>query len=199
MPNHTDKIAALIGSRICHDLISPVGAITNGLELLAMADNTDGPEMQLLQDSALCATAKILQFRLAFGQATDGQAIGQEEFSKLLSDLYAQGRVTLTHGLTDAIPRTRAKAAMLAVMCAEQALPFGGQLSVTVTPDHCEVTAESPRLGADPMLWQFLQSPNQPYDAGPDQIQFLLLMRHMTELSLNLTAELTETEAKISF
>src|SRR6056297_1690043 len=136
MATHTDKIAALIGSRICHDLISPVGAIDNGLELLALTGTTEGPEMQLLQDSARGATTKIRQFRLAFGLAADPQTIGKTEFSNLLSELYAQGRIALIHAQADDISRPRAKAIMLAIMCAEQALPFGGQLAVTVAPDH---------------------------------------------------------------
>jgi len=197
MPNHTDKIAALIGSRICHDLISPVGAIVNGLELLAMSGSTDGPEMQLLQESALGATAKIRQFRVAFGQASDQQEIGKEEFSKLLFDLYRQGRIKLTHVQTDAIPRTRAKAVMLAVMCAEQALPFGGQLSVTISCDRCEVRAESERLGTDPNLWRMLQTSELLVDAGPDAIQFWSLVQHVASNNLNLTSQVTDKTALI--
>lgn len=199
MPHHTDKIAALIGSRICHDLISPVGAIGNGLELLALAGDTDGPEMQLLQDSARGATAKIRQFRLAFGQAADPQTIGKAEFSTLLSDLYAQGRIALTHALTDDIPRTRAKAIMLAVMCAEQALPFGGQLAVTVAPDRCEVCAESERLAADPTLWNMLQSSKPSADTGPDAIEFLILLHHMADMNMSFNVQITDIMIIITF
>lgn len=199
MPHHTDKIAALIGSRICHDLISPIGAIGNGLELLKLVADTDGPEMQLLQDSARGATAKIRQFRLAFGQASDPQTIGKTELSTLLSDLYAQGRITLTHAQTDDIPRTRAKAIMLAVMCAEQALPFGGQLAVTVTPDRCKVCAESERLAADQPLWSMLQSSTPSVDAGPDAIEFLILLHHMADMNLSFNVQLTDTKVIIEF
>lgn len=199
MHDHTDNIAALIGSRICHDLISPVGAIANGLELLTIAGGTDGPEMQLLQDSARGATAKIRQFRLAFGQANDQQAIGKEEFAELLSDLFGHGRITVTHTQAEAMPRTRAKAVMLAIMCAEQALPFGGQLIVTITPDRCTVTAESPRLAPDPTLWQGLQTATLQSGAGPDHVQFLYLVHHMAALNMQLQSNLTETKATISF
>ncbi len=51
-------LAALIGSRICHDLISPIGAIGNGLELLSMA-GAGGPEVALISDSVSNANARI--------------------------------------------------------------------------------------------------------------------------------------------
>ena len=69
MDQHIDNLAALIGSRICHDLISPIGAVTNGLELMSMAGGT-GPELELVNESAANANARIRLFRLAFGQAT---------------------------------------------------------------------------------------------------------------------------------
>ena len=59
------NLAALIGSRICHDLISPIGAINNGLELLGMTGSSEGPELQLITDSVGSATARIRFFRIA--------------------------------------------------------------------------------------------------------------------------------------
>ena len=64
-------LAAMLCSRLCHDMLSPVGALSNGLELLAM--ETD-PEMranvvELLEQSATISTNKLKFFRLAFGSA----------------------------------------------------------------------------------------------------------------------------------
>ncbi|HMS96693.1 MAG TPA: histidine phosphotransferase, partial [Tabrizicola sp.] len=58
-------LAALIASRICHDLISPLGAIGNGVELLAM--ERAGPELDLLSESVAHANARIRLFRISFG------------------------------------------------------------------------------------------------------------------------------------
>ena len=63
--------ASMLASRLCHDLLSPVGAFANGLELLA--DEKD-PEMRarcfdLLEQSARTSAAKLKYFRLAFGSA----------------------------------------------------------------------------------------------------------------------------------
>jgi len=57
MSHDNTSIAVLIGSRICHDLISPIGAITNGLELLNMAGEANGPEMSLIGESVGNASA----------------------------------------------------------------------------------------------------------------------------------------------
>jgi len=64
-------LAALVSSRICHDIISPVGAITNGLEVLDDDGNEDMREfaMDLIRKSARQASAKLQFARLAFGAA----------------------------------------------------------------------------------------------------------------------------------
>ncbi len=67
---------ALVGSRICHDLISPLGAIGNGVELLAMSGSGDTPEMALISESVENANARIRFFRVAFGAASPGQRLG---------------------------------------------------------------------------------------------------------------------------
>lgn len=64
------NINALIGSRICHDLINPLGAIGNGIELLSLSGMAASPEMTLVQDSVNNATARVKFLRLAFGDAT---------------------------------------------------------------------------------------------------------------------------------
>ncbi|MEP3017383.1 MAG: histidine phosphotransferase, partial [Tateyamaria sp.] len=53
------NLGALIGSRICHDLISPIGAINNGLELLGMSNEREGPELDLISESVGNASARI--------------------------------------------------------------------------------------------------------------------------------------------
>ena len=55
----TLDLAALVGSRICHDLISPIGAIGNGVELLSLTDGDTGAEMDLINESVQNANARI--------------------------------------------------------------------------------------------------------------------------------------------
>ena len=78
MADSENDLAALIGSRICHDLISPIGAINNGLELVAMSGDVMSQEMELIAQSVENASARIRFFRVAFGSA-GGQLIDRAE------------------------------------------------------------------------------------------------------------------------
>ena len=93
------EFASLLCSRLCHDLLSPVGAINNGLELLA--DETD-PEMRercldLLAESARASANKLKFFRLAFGAAGGFENdVDTREAKAAIEGLYgADGRVAL--------------------------------------------------------------------------------------------------------
>ena len=93
----TDKpdLISLLGSRICHDLISPIGAISNGLELLVMDGAQGGPEMVLISESVANANARIRFFRIAYGIAQDEQRIGRAEVMSVLSDVTSGGRIKI--------------------------------------------------------------------------------------------------------
>ena len=87
-------LAALIASRICHDLISPIGAIGNGVELLAMEPGAVRPEMALISESVANANARIRFFRISFGAASGDQRIARSEVMSVLTDLTRGGRVS---------------------------------------------------------------------------------------------------------
>src|SRR3546814_17345477 len=84
--------AALLCSRLCHDLLSPIGALNNGLELLA--DEND-PEMrarclELLSESARTSANKLKNFRLAFGSAGGfGELVPANEAQVAIERLFA--------------------------------------------------------------------------------------------------------------
>ncbi len=80
-PSLSPDIASLIGSRISHDLISPIGAIGNGLELLSMS-GAGGPEVELISDSVANANARIRHFRIAFGLASAEQGTSRSEIGR---------------------------------------------------------------------------------------------------------------------
>jgi histidine phosphotransferase ChpT len=104
MTSSTD-LAALLCSRLCHDLLSPVGALSNGLELLA--DEKD-PEMrkrcfELLEQSAKVSTDKLKFFRLAYGAAGGfGDEVPAQEPKELIEALVkANDRIELEWGVAD--------------------------------------------------------------------------------------------------
>lgn len=128
-------LASMLCSRLCHDLLSPVGALANGLELLA--DEQD-PEMrqrclELLEQSARISADKLRFFRLAFGAAGGfGEKVPVEEARELVDALVANnGRITVrwTLGAT-VLPKTTVKVLLNLSLIAIEALVRGGTLDI---------------------------------------------------------------------
>lgn len=168
------NLAELIGSRICHDLISPIGAITNGLELLEMVGATQGPEMELISGSVGSAGARIRFFRIAFGSASD-QPLGRSEVADLLRDVERAGRVRVHWNLTEAMPRNQVKLAFLATLCCESAMPMGGDVKIASAGDDWTVTGTADRLNVDAGLWKGITTGTFGCKITPAQVQFALL------------------------
>ncbi len=176
---HSDDAAgdltALLGSRICHDLISPIGAIANGMELLGMSMPGTNAEMVLISESVAAANARIRFFRVAFGQAGADQTIGLAELRAITDDLSrgSRTRIRWTGGAT--VARDRASAIFLALLCLETAMPWGGEVTVTAEGPGWSVSGTAPRLKLDSPLWQALADGTMPANLTAAQIQFGLL------------------------
>lgn len=172
MSKHSAQLAALIGSRICHDLISPVGAIGNGLELMQM-DGRTGPELALVNESLANAQARIRFFRVAFGAAEDGQTIGETELRRILGDLAGAARQVVQWQIAGDVARSGVRLAFLAIMCLESALPFGGTITVSRDGAAWQIAGRSDKLLVDEKLWGALNRPG--VDVTPSEVQFALL------------------------
>ncbi len=168
------NLAALIGSRICHDLISPIGAINNGLELLGMTRTGSGPEMDLISQSVGNASARIRYFRIAFG-AAGTQEIGAPEIRSVLNDNFSEGRINLEYLPQAAQSRTDVRLVFLAILCLETALAYGGQISVTQHGNDWKLKAEAEKLNLEKALWQTLARGETSPETPPAQVQFVLL------------------------
>ncbi|HKP33991.1 MAG TPA: histidine phosphotransferase family protein [Sphingomicrobium sp.] len=154
-------LASLLCSRLCHDLMSPIGALNNGIELLA--DETD-PEMrekclELLADSARASANKLKFFRLAFGAAGGfGEEIDTHEAQVALEGLFgAERRIELGWVVSDEkLPKDAVKLLLNLAMLAGDALVRGGHLDVGAERQDDEielaVRAEGPRILLDPAL-----------------------------------------------
>ena len=164
----------MIGSRICHDLISPIGAIANGLELLDLTGAEQGPELDLIADSAGNAGARIRFFRVAFGAAGD-QQLGRAEIVAILQDMTRGGRLRLDWRPEGACRRDEVRLAFLAILCCESALPQGGTVMVTREDGAWRLAARGEKLAVDEALWARLASDCPDTDLSPAQVQFALL------------------------
>ena len=155
------EFASLLCSRLCHDLLSPVGALNNGIELLA--DEQD-PEMRarclaLLSESARASANKLKFFRLAFGAAGGfGDDVDTREARAAIEGLFGgDGRVQLGWMVDDgSLNKTAIKVLLNLSLIAGDALVRGGRLDVGAEKGagvvEVVVRAEGPRIVLDAEL-----------------------------------------------
>lgn len=199
MTTASQDIPALLGSRICHDLISPIGAISNGVELLQMAGGTMSPEMELISESVANANARIKFFRVAFGAASAGQMIGATEIRSILDDLTRGSRLRIDWRAAGEQLRQEVKLAFLMLQCLETAMPWGGQITVAKEDGQWTISGTSDRMKIDAELWQALAEPGGGAEIGAAEVQFLLLPLLLAATGRRLMLELSETGAVARF
>lgn len=121
-------LGQLLVSRICHDLISPIGAMHNGIELLSLVTDTSGEEMQLLNESTTAAQARLKLFRVAFGASDADTPFSTGELRTLATEITATSRVAFDFTAQTALTRLDVQIALLCYLCLEVAAPFGGDV-----------------------------------------------------------------------
>ena len=127
-------LAALLCSRICHDLISPTGAIVNGLEVLDEGGDAETRSfaMDLIRKSARTASARLQFCRIAFGAAgSAGAQIDTGDAETMARGFIEDDKVKLTWNLPRALlPKNRVKLLLNMLVVATGAIPRGGALTV---------------------------------------------------------------------
>jgi len=127
-------LAALLCSRVCHDLISPVGAIVNGLEVLAEEkdEETKTFALELIKKSAGTASAKLQFCRIAFGAAgSAGAQIDLGDAQAISRGFLEDDKTKLAWNLPRAlVAKNRVKLLLNMLLLAAQSIPRGGQLTV---------------------------------------------------------------------
>jgi len=129
-------LAALLCSRVCHDIISPVGAIINGLEVLEEEDAEEMKEVafDLIRKSANQASAKLQFARLAFGAAgSAGAEIDLADAEKVARGLMQSEKADLSWEAPAALmAKNRVKLLLNVLLLAISAVPRGGAIKVSV-------------------------------------------------------------------
>jgi histidine phosphotransferase ChpT len=180
LPMNPVDLASLLCSRLCHDLMSPVGALNNGIELLADEQDPDMRDkcMELLAESARASANKLKFFRLAFGAGGGfGESIDTREAQTALEGLFGpERRIELGWMVSDQkLPKGAVKLLLNLAMIAGDALVRGGRLDVggesNGTTLELVIRAEGPRLLLDPSFRETLQrgagtGPVEPRAAG---------------------------------
>ncbi len=198
-------ISALLCSRICHDLISPVGAIGNGVELLTEIQPDAGDELQLIGESAATASATLQFYRLAFGAAGAGEPYALAKCQKIVAAMFRRERADLDWP-AQAGDITRASARLLCnlMLIAASALPRGGSVRVAAKLGgnlELEIAAEGPVVNFRPEAKQWLQEGVTAGSPSAHDVHFLTTHRNLKfcgaslrfrheDRSLRMTAEI---------
>ncbi len=193
MTSAQPDIPALLGSRICHDLISPLGAISNGVELLGMSGTAMGPELELISQSIDNANARIRYFRVAYGAASATQAMAATEVRAILRDATATTKLQITWTPDADMPRDQVKLVFLMLQCCETAMPWGGEIEIGQQNGRWHVVGRADRTKINARLWEALSRSDDLPEIGASEVQFLLLPLLLREAGRSLTLEMAET------
>jgi histidine phosphotransferase ChpT len=161
------ELAALISSKICHDLIGPVGNINNGLEIL---DDEEDPQsrsyaLDVIRNVTETASARLQFARFAYG-ATDaaGAKIDLATCEELSRGLIGNGKHKLIwHGLKGQIAKDKAKLLLNLVAAAPTAIPRGGEIEVEIAGSLAqpgfEIRCQGPSARPPQYLGDFVNGP----------------------------------------
>ncbi len=141
------RVAGLLASRLCHDLVGPLGAVCNGLELLAEDDAMANEALALAQRSAKRAASRLQFFRYAFGAAGGEPNFGPAEARPIALNLLNSGEIAIDwpeskdSGLPAGVGRLLLNLTLLAAEC----LPRGGSIRVALGPNRIGIEAKGPQ------------------------------------------------------
>ncbi|CUA89538.1 Uncharacterized protein Ga0061061_108165 [Chelatococcus sambhunathii] len=132
-------LAALLCSRVCHDVISPVGAIVNGLEVLEDENDAAMQEfaLDLIKKSARQASARLQFARLAFGAAgSAGASIDLGDAENVAKGFIQDDKVALIWNVPRLLlPKNKVKLLLNLILLATNAIPRGGSITVDAEVD----------------------------------------------------------------
>ncbi len=196
-------LAALLCSRVCHDIISPVGAINNGLELLDEG-GADEDAMNLIRASARNASARLQFARIAFGAAgSAGMQIDTGDAETVAKAYVANEKPDLIwNGARALLPKNQVKLLLNLILISIGTIPRGGK--ITVTLDTAETKPRFTLVSSGPMVRvppKFLElhaggRPEEPIDAHSVQPYYTLLLAK--EAGMEISIRTTPEEIQLS-
>lgn len=191
-------LAALLCSRVCHDIISPVGAINNGLELLDEG-GADEDAMNLIRISARNASARLQFARIAFGAAgSAGMQIDTGDAEAVAKAYIANEKPDLEWiGTRALLPKNKVKLLLNLILIAIGAIPRGGKITVALedleSNPRFTLTSAGPMVRVPPKFLELHSEgkPEEPIDAHSVQPYYTLLLAREAgmEISIRASAE----------
>jgi histidine phosphotransferase ChpT len=189
------ELAALLCSRVCHDIISPVGAINNGLELLDEG-GADEDAMNLIRQSARNASARLQFARIAFGAAgSAGMLIDTGDAEAVATSFLKNEKPELVwSGGRALLPKNKVKLLLNLVLIALAAIPRGGKITVTLADVDTEpkftLASSGPMLRVPPKFLELHSGhkPEEAIDAHAVQPYYTLLLAREAGMTISIHA-----------
>jgi histidine phosphotransferase ChpT len=169
------RVAQLMCSRLCHDLVGPAGAVNAGVEFLDEANGHDAGALALVASSGRHVTHRLAFFRVAFGFAGGANGtLSLAEARSLTERMLVGGRVDLDWPLTGVDTQTprpldTVRLLLCQVLLAADALPRGGRIEVRFAERRQGLEARVSAIGRDAGLGDHLLAAISP-DASPDEL-----------------------------
>jgi histidine phosphotransferase ChpT len=188
-------LAAMLCSRVCHDLINPVGAIGNGLEVLADPGQAEMAPYarELITNSARQAQAKLEYARLAYGaSSTAGTDFDTRECERVAKLFFANEKSDLEWLVTPMLmPKHKAKLLMNMLLIAAMGVPRGGVVTVAVTgeagAESFSITGKGPKVLVPHAVEGLLSgAPEDGVDARGIQPFYTGILARMTGMGLSI-------------
>ncbi|HEY0281662.1 MAG TPA: histidine phosphotransferase family protein [Rhizomicrobium sp.] len=199
------EFSAFLVSRVCHDLVGPLGAVVNGLEVLE--DERDAAmradALRIVTSSATQALARLQFLRIAFGAAgSAGAELDLGEVSRLVAGLFSGGKIAL-HWETPSVnwPKDWAKLVMNATVIAADCLPRGGSVRIETSTDPSVfgftivAAGQNARIVAEVERALRGEAAEEPYDARG--VQPYLTHRLAKKLNAGLTMTAREGQVEL--
>ncbi|MDR3448495.1 MAG: histidine phosphotransferase family protein [Alphaproteobacteria bacterium] len=148
------RVMELLSSKVCHDLVSPVSAINNGVELIEDIGGSVVEEaMKLIGDSAVNAARRLRLFRMAYGRAGSEENLSVRDVRQVAEQYLSGGKITLVWNEDQSLPegavqRGFLKTVLNMIILAEETLAYGGVVTVRDAGSGCrlEVVGRSAHL-----------------------------------------------------
>lgn len=194
------KLAALVASKICHDLVEPMNAIIQGHEMIkgdAQA-KPDPDALSLLDQGVAKAWAKLEFFRFALGSAISEGDSQLEEGRAVAEKLYGQLKAELAWNAPQvAMPRPAVRVILNLLLIANECLPRGGKVEVTADADEVRIIATGPRAALRTPTAQALRGETP--EGGPTgyTIQQMLTGMLARQNQIELTARESEERVEL--
>lgn len=191
------RVLELLSSKLCHDLVSPVSAINNGVELIEdIGGDVVEEAMKLIGDSAAHASRRLRLFRMAYGRAGSEESLATRDVRQTAEQYMTGSRASLVWAEDQPAPvlasqRGYLKVILNMIILAEEVLPYGGTITLcSATEGHekgCrfEIAGRSAQL--TPQLQDALEGKAAVEDLTPRSIQSYVTGKFASHFGLKLT------------